>query len=53
MHEAAQRTDLDPDELSFVHTLRVVERKMSNHPTGNRPATRPGRAMATFGVSTK
>lgn len=28
MHEAALREDLDPDELSFVHTVRVVKRKI-------------------------
>ncbi len=29
MHEAALGADLDPDRLSFVHTLRVVRRKIS------------------------
>lgn len=28
MHEAALRADLDPDELSFTHTVRVVKRKI-------------------------
>jgi hypothetical protein len=28
MHEAALQADLDPDELSFVHTVRVVKRKI-------------------------
>jgi hypothetical protein len=28
MHEAALRADLDPDELSFVHTVRVIKRKI-------------------------
>lgn len=28
MHEAAQRDDIDPDTLSFVHSLRVVKRKL-------------------------
>jgi hypothetical protein len=28
MHEAALKADLDPDELSFVHTVRVVKRKI-------------------------
>jgi hypothetical protein len=28
MHEAALRADLDPDELSFVHSVRVVRRKL-------------------------
>jgi hypothetical protein len=29
MHEAALKGDLDPDRLSFVHTVRVVRRKLS------------------------
>ena len=28
MHEAALSTDVDPDELSFVHAVRVVRRKL-------------------------
>jgi hypothetical protein len=28
MHEAALRADVDPDALSFVHTVRVVRRKL-------------------------
>lgn len=28
MHEAALRADADPDELSFVHAVRVVKRKL-------------------------
>ena len=28
MHEAALHADLDPDELSFVHAVRVVRRKL-------------------------
>lgn len=28
MHEAALEADLDPDVLSFVHTLRVIRRKI-------------------------
>lgn len=28
MHEAAQQADLDPDALSFVHSFRVVRRKL-------------------------
>lgn len=28
MHEAALKADLDPDRLSFVHTVRVVRRKL-------------------------
>jgi len=30
MHEAAQKGDIDPDKLSFVHAVRVVRRKLSN-----------------------
>jgi hypothetical protein len=29
MHEAALRADEDPDRLSFLHTVRVVRRKMA------------------------
>jgi len=29
MHEAALRADVDPDEISFVHTVRVIRRKMA------------------------
>jgi hypothetical protein len=28
MHEAALKDDIDPDDLSFVHAVRVVRRKM-------------------------
>lgn len=28
MHEAALKADLDPDELSFVHSVRVIRRKL-------------------------
>jgi len=28
MHEAALKAELDPDELSFVHAVRVVKRKL-------------------------
>src|SRR6266849_9360322 len=28
MHEAALRADKDPDELSFLHTVRVIRRKL-------------------------
>lgn len=28
MHEAALRADLDPDELSFTHAVRVIKRKI-------------------------
>jgi len=30
MHEAAQSADIDSDELSFIHALRIVRRKISN-----------------------
>ncbi len=29
MHEAALKEDLDPDQLSFLHTVRVIRRKMT------------------------
>lgn len=29
MHEAALREKLDPDELSFIHAVRVIKRKMA------------------------
>jgi IS4 transposase len=28
MHEAAMKADVDPDELSFIHAVRVVRRKL-------------------------
>ena len=28
MHEAALKADIDPDELSFTHSLRVIRRKL-------------------------
>jgi hypothetical protein len=31
MHEAALSADEDPDRLSFLHTVRVVQRKMTRH----------------------
>lgn len=31
MHEAARKADLDPDELSFVHAVRVIRRKITTH----------------------
>lgn len=33
MHEAALRADLDPDELSFVHAVRVIRRKLPRFPS--------------------
>jgi hypothetical protein len=41
MHEAALHADLDPDELSFVHTVRVVRRKIltaGSFPPSGEPA---------------
>jgi hypothetical protein len=29
MHEAAQKGDVDPDRLSFVHAVRVIRRKIA------------------------
>lgn len=29
MHEAALKADIDPDRLSFVHTVRVIKRKIA------------------------
>jgi hypothetical protein len=29
MHEAALKADEDPDRLSFVHSVRVVQRRMA------------------------
>jgi len=31
MHEAALKADQDPDRLSFLHTVRVVQRRMSRY----------------------
>ena len=28
MHEAALKADIDPDRLSFVHSVRVIRRKL-------------------------
>jgi hypothetical protein len=28
MHEAALKADEDPDQLSFLHAVRVIRRKM-------------------------
>jgi len=39
MHAAALRADFGRGDLSFVYTVRVVKRKMRNHPTKHRPAT--------------
>ena len=48
MHEAALNADEDPDRLSFLHTVRVVRRKMAAFgalpPSGPEqvPRSRPG-----------
>jgi len=31
MHEAARKADEDPDRLSFLHSVRVVQRRMARH----------------------
>jgi hypothetical protein len=28
MHEAALQAEIDPDELSFVHAVRVIKRRI-------------------------
>jgi IS4 transposase len=42
MHEAALKADLDPDQLSFTHTVRIVRRKIltavSFPPSGSAPS---------------
>jgi hypothetical protein len=46
MHEAALGADLDPDELSFVHAVRVVRRKLPRYtpfsPSGGSGRSPPG-----------
>lgn len=32
MHEAALKADGDPDQLSFIHTVRVIRRKLARFP---------------------
>lgn len=32
MHEAALKADDDPDQLSFIHTVRVIRRKLTSFP---------------------
>ena len=31
MHEAALKADADPDQLSFLHSVRVVQRRMARY----------------------
>jgi len=33
MHEAALRADDDPDQLSFIHAVRVIRRKLPRFPS--------------------
>ena len=33
MHEAALKADEDPDRISFIHSVRVVQRRMARHVT--------------------
>jgi len=33
MHEAALQADEDPDRLSFIHSVRVVQRRLARHVT--------------------
>ena len=46
MHEAALKADLDPDQLSFVHSVRVIRRKLpifhSIPPSGSDSIPRDG-----------
>jgi len=55
MHEAALKADVDPDTLSFVHTVRVIRRKLPRAvalpPSGpsDLPSTAPGRDPRTTG----
>lgn len=46
MHEAALGADVDPDELSFVHAIRVVRRKLPRYtpfsPSGGTRSAVPG-----------
>lgn len=32
MHEAAQHQNIDPDRLSYTHSLRVIRRKLAAQP---------------------
>jgi hypothetical protein len=41
IHEAALKGGLDPDEISFLHAVRVVKRKMAIYPAI--PPSQPGR----------
>jgi Transposase DDE domain len=45
MHEAALKADVDPDELSFLHSVRVVQRRMARYgsipPSGQESQTCP------------
>src|SRR3982075_3149733 len=39
MHEAALKADDDPDQLSFIHTVRVIRRKLARFPAISPSAT--------------
>ena len=45
MHEAALRADLDPDTVSFVHSVRVVRRKLPRY-AAFPPSGRSGKSGA-------
>jgi hypothetical protein len=47
MHEAALRTDQDPDMLSFLHAVRVVERRTPRLVAIPPAADDPDRCAAT------
>jgi hypothetical protein len=32
IHEAALKADIDPDNLSFLHAVRVIRRKLGSFP---------------------
>jgi hypothetical protein len=38
MHEAALKAGEDPDRLSFLHPVRIVQRRMPLNLSGHRPA---------------
>lgn len=58
MHEAALKEDLDPDRLSFIHTVRVVKRKLPRFtaalsPSGLEYATPGGHSGDTRGQASE
>lgn len=48
MHEAALQADLDPDQLSFLHSVRVLRRKISG-PVSFPPSADPSDPPASSG----